>query len=102
MTVRERWIAIVLATIGGGMCLVSLGTFIVTIRNNFLPWYPGLSARDHYIAVGRSYGQGFGAGFFICFFLMLAAAAVGSWVHERRSRSRLQPAHRIGVHRKAG
>jgi hypothetical protein len=74
----------------------------VTIRNNFLPWYPGLPARDHYIAVGRSYSQGFGAGFFLCFFLMLIAAAVGSWVHERRNRDREQPGTPVAIRRKAG
>jgi hypothetical protein len=73
----------VLAVGGIGVCLLSLGTFFMTIHQNTLPWYKGLSAREHYLAVGQSYSQGFAIGFFLCFFLALIAVVIGSWIRER-------------------
>jgi hypothetical protein len=90
VSLRDRWIALVLAVAGIGVCLMSLGTFFMTIHQNTLPWYKGLSAREHYVAVGQSYSHGFAIGFFLCFFLTLIAMAVGSWVRDRTEARRAE------------
>ena len=86
MSTRERWIAVLLALAGIGLCLSALVTFFMTIINNRLPWHPEQTAQDHYLAVGRAYSQGFSIGFFLCFFLALISVAVSAWFHEHRRR----------------
>ena len=82
MKIRNRWLAILVAVAGAGLSTVALVGFLLTMVRNNLPWAPGQSIRDYYIAVGESYSQGFTVGFFLCFFLH-HAVAVRRW--PRRS-----------------
>jgi hypothetical protein len=76
MPIRSRWPAVLVAVSGLGVCVVALGGFIGRIVTNNLPWAAESFAREHYLAVGRSYSEGFMIGFFFCFFLMMAAVAL--------------------------
>jgi len=87
-----RWIAIMLAVAGTGVCITALVSFVVTIVQNDLPWSPGQSIREHYIAIGESYSQGFTVGFFLCFSLTVLAVSAAALI-ERRRRV-LRAAHR--------
>ncbi len=78
MKPRDRRIALLLALAGIGACLTGIIAFVINIANNTLPWYPGQTVREHYQAVGESYGQGFFVGFFLCFFMTLIVLAVWS------------------------
>ncbi len=82
---RQRWTLVFLACVGTAACVAGIAAFVLGIVQNSLPWHPN-SIREHYLAVGDSYSQGFLAGFFLCFFLSLMAVAIGSWVEQRRSR----------------
>ena len=73
---KSRVLTLIVAIAGAGLCLLSLVTFVVTILNNTIPWHPNQSIREHYLAVGRSYGDGFLVGFFLCFFLVMIAVGV--------------------------
>ena len=84
-THRECWILLVLAIAGTGVCLAALIGFVVTVMNNNLDWRPGQTMRDYYVAIGHSYGDGFLVGFFLCFFLSLAATAVAAGRNRKRS-----------------
>jgi hypothetical protein len=81
---RDRWITAGLAVVGLAVCGTGLIGFIWAIFENNLPWHPEQSARDYYQDVGQFYSLGFATGFFICFFLILLAAAVRWWAHSRR------------------
>jgi hypothetical protein len=76
---EHTWKAALVALAGAGICLTAITHFLLTIRYNRLPWSPGQHARDHYLAVGHSYTQGFIVGFFLCLSLAVAAAAVAAW-----------------------
>lgn len=77
------WIAILLAVIGAGICLIALVGFLATVNQNNLSWRAEQSIREHYLAVGDSYSQGFTVGFFLCFFLTLIAVSAWSLVENR-------------------
>lgn len=81
----NRWAAILLAVAGAGVCLVALVGFLLTMTQNNLPWQAGQSIREHYLAVGESYSQGFTVGFFLCFFLTLIVVSVRLWLEQRNS-----------------
>ncbi len=76
MKTRDRRIALLLAFAGIGACLTGTLAFVINIVNNTLPWHPEQTVREHYLAVGDSYGQGFLVGFFFCFFMTLIVLAV--------------------------
>ena len=87
MSPRDRWIAITVSLAGIGVCLAAMLLFLVSIRDNNLPWSSTMDARGHYLAVGQSYSEGFATGFFLCFFLALVVAAIGPWIRARRQAS---------------
>ena len=82
----KRWIAVLLAVAGAGICVAALVGFLITMIQNNLPWEPDQTVREHYLAVGRSYSQGFTVGFFLCFFLSMLAISVAALVERRRRR----------------
>ena len=80
---KSRALTLIVAIAGAGLCLLSLVTFLVTILNNTIPWHPNQSIREHYLAIGRSYGDGFLVGFFLCFFLVMIAVGIDRRVVAR-------------------
>ena len=82
----RRFLMALVPIAGVVVCLIAVLSFVLTIVQNLLPWSPTQSIRDHYLAVGQSYSQGFMAGFFLCLFLMLAGVVV-SGLHHRRPES---------------
>jgi hypothetical protein len=99
MTERDRLLAFMLAIAGIGACITALAGFLLTVVNNTLPWSHALTAREHYLEVGRYYSQGFFVGFFLCFFLSLIAIAVAHGVEQRRLRAGSGEAGRFLVRR---
>ena len=90
----KRRILVVLAVAGTGVCLAALGRFLVRIATNAIPWEHVRSTREHYLAVGASFSEGFAVGFFLCFFLLLIAYSLATaW--ERRSRPARVQAHLV-------
>jgi hypothetical protein len=87
LTQRGRWVAILVAIAGAGVCFSLLVGFVMTIVHNELPWSPEQTVQEHYLAVGDSYSRGFTVGFFLCFFLTIFAVSASSLL-ERRGRSR--------------
>ena len=86
---QSRRIALALAAVGAGFCFFRVVGFFRIIQGNELPW-AGASrfTQAHYQAVGKSYSQGFAAGFFLCFSLAVIAAIVGTWYEANRDRKK--------------
>ena len=82
---RQR-MAIVSVSVAGILASGTLvAAFVLSIVQNTLPLPTGDFVRGHYLAIGDSFSDGFMAGFFLCFFMMLCALVIGSWVEERRA-----------------
>ena len=79
----NRWVAVLLAVAGAAVCLVAVIGFLTTVNHNNLSWQVDQSIREHYLAVGDSYSQGFTVGFFLCFFLTLIAVSARSLLQQR-------------------
>jgi len=85
---------ILFAIAGTGACLILLFRFLLLIVNNRLPWAPSDGIRQHYVAVGNSFSQGFSVGFFLCFFLSLASVGLADWLRGARlATAPLRPLH---------
>ena len=72
--------------VGAAGALTSAGLiaqFLRAYQNNDLGWKKNLSPPEFYDALGRHYGQGFLAGFFLCLFLMLVGAGLQSYRAQR-------------------
>lgn len=87
-SVKKWWIIALLAVAGAGACLTLILSFVLRIVRNELAWGEGDGVRQMYQLVGQSYGQGFVAGFFLCFSLILIAVAVSAWFDQRRTTRR--------------
>jgi len=87
----NRWLAILVAVAGMGVCLVALVGFVLTVLSNNLPWHQARTVREYYQAVGESYSQGFTVGFFLCFFMTMIAVTI-STLFDRRQKTRLRMA----------
>ena len=85
MSRRDRWMLFSMATFGLLLCLGGVAAFFLTMINNTLPWYHAATAPEHYRAVGRSYGQGFTIGFFLCLSLALVAVSLAAKAGDRAS-----------------
>ena len=68
---------------GALACTGLLLRFILAYRDNDLGWRKGISPPEFYDALGRHYGQGFLAGFFLCLCLMLVGAGLQSYRAQR-------------------
>ena len=66
-------------------CSLMLRSFMVRLWENRLPWGAGSTTRDHYLAVGDAYGDGFTTGFFACLSLMLLGSSIVAWIAQRRA-----------------
>ena len=83
MRSQFHWLAILVAVAGLGVCLAALLGFVATIATNNLSWYPGWTVQEHYLEIGRTYGQGFIIGFFLCFFLIMASISLAGAIRVR-------------------
>lgn len=84
MRIRDRRIALWIAIPGLVVCWGAIQGFVIRVLHGELPIVTG--TRDHYLAVGKAYSEGFTAGFFLCFFLTLSAIGVTAWLDRRRER----------------
>ncbi|MBI1950928.1 MAG: hypothetical protein HYS34_06140 [Acidobacteria bacterium] len=68
--------------------------FVRSVARNAIEGGPALASfPEYYRQVGAYYTRGFVTGFFACYFLMMFAVIVGSWVDEiRKSRRAARPA----------
>ena len=84
--IRLTGLAVSLA--GLTVAVVAFSRFIRSVIHNAVDGGPALTRfPEYYRQVGVYYARGFSTGFFVCYFLMLFAMIVGSWVEEtRRSR----------------
>lgn len=83
---RHRTVSLALAVPGVFVCLGAVAAFVLRMSQNGLPDDVGTSVRASYLAVGDAFSRGFAAGFFLCFFLVIVAFAIGTWVEHRRAR----------------
>jgi hypothetical protein len=83
MTRRGEVAAMIVGTAGAFTCTGLLVRFILAYRDNDLGWRKGISPPEFYDALGRHYGQGFLAGFFLCLCLMLVGAGLQSYRAQR-------------------
>ena len=88
---KDRWGVLAAASGGAFVCVAFVVLFFMTIINNHLPWEHAPTAPEHYLAVGKSYSQGFTIGFFLAFSLALVASTFAAWADDQR-RLRRQPA----------
>jgi hypothetical protein len=84
LNTKDRWIVMTFATVGAIVCLGFVVLFFMTIINNHLPWEHAPTAPAHYLAVGKSYSQGFTIGFFLAFSLALVAISFAAWADDRK------------------
>jgi uncharacterized membrane protein len=91
--IRIAGIAVSLAGLAIGAAAL-LG-FLTSVAHNSLAGGPMLARiPEYYRQVGAYYARGFITGFFVCYFLMLLAMIVGSWVDEARKSGRTRRAAR--------
>jgi hypothetical protein len=84
---------VAISMIGLVVATTSLGRFLRAVAANALPGGPALTRYpEYYRQVGAHYARGFTTGFFVCYFLMLLAMIVGSWVDEMRRARAASPA----------
>ncbi len=63
--------------------------FVRDVAGNAIGGGPALiHYPEYYRQVGHYYARGFTTGFFVCYFLMMLAVIVGSWVDEWRTARR--------------
>ena len=82
-TVKPTIRIMVIALAGVGASLAAVVHFVLTVLHNRISWH--LEAREFYLAVGRSYTEGFAIGFFLCFSLAVAATAVAGSLERHSS-----------------
>jgi hypothetical protein len=90
MTRRGEVAAMVVGAAGALTCTALIVRFLLAYRDNMLGWKQGMTPPEFYDALGRHYGQGFLAGFFLCLCLMLLGAGLQSY-RGPRSREPQQP-----------
>ncbi len=78
MQPRHRAVFFAIAIPGLFGSVLAIGRFVLAVRENRLAWHPAQSPREYYQALGSAFSHGFGAGFFLCFFLVLLALAAGA------------------------
>jgi hypothetical protein len=72
--------------------------FVRSVAHNNVDGGPALTRfPEYYLQIGAYYARGFTTGFFVCYFLMLFAMIVGSWVDEIRRARRAASAATSGA-----
>ena len=84
MTKAQRRTAMLIAVPGTLISFLALGAFILRVLHNRLELPSVATIPAFYSAVGDAYGEGFMAGFSLCFFLTLLAVAVSTWYEGRK------------------
>src|SRR5262245_17329914 len=98
MKIRDKRVAIFVAVPGLVVCIAAIQGFVLRVLHGELPWDQTHGTRDHYLAVGTAYSEGFGAGFFLCFFLILLAVGILELLDRRRRRDDVPiPVGPVGV-----
>ena len=89
-----RMAGLVASLIGLALASFALLGFTRSVAQNAIEGGPLLTRHaEYYRQVGSYYARGFTTGFFACYFLMLLALIVGSWVDEvRTARGARRPA----------
>jgi glycerol uptake facilitator-like aquaporin len=92
MSRRDRILAFAIAIPGAFCCVAALALFLGRIVRNEMSVSPGGSAREYYLGIGDAYSGGFVTGFFLSFFLMVLAVAIGTFFEQHRARRQVRPA----------
>src|SRR4029453_12946784 len=79
MTRRGELAAILVGAAGALACGAFIVRFVLAYRDNMLGWKQGMTPPEFYDALGRHYGQGFLAGFFLCLCLMVVGVGLQSY-----------------------
>ena len=88
-----RIAGLVLSFAGLAVSTAALLRFVRSVALNALDGSPRLAHNpEYYLQVGAYYSRGFTTGFFACYFLMMIAILVGSWVDESRKARRARQA----------
>lgn len=98
MNPKESRIALFVALSGVAICISALAWFMFVISDNRLDLSADQPVRDHYVAVGHFYGQGFIVGFFLCLCLAVTAVALSSWIEHRRAERGQDPVRGVRHH----
>ncbi len=88
-TVKPTARLMVIALVGVVTSLAAVVNFVLAVVHNRIPWH--VEAREFYLAVGRSYTEGFAIGFFLCFSLAVAATAVAGTLGQQRPSAQRRP-----------
>lgn len=97
MTNRQRMVSILIGIAGAIASVIALVGFLRKMLHNGLERPDAPTAQAFYRSVGSAYGDGFVAGFALCFFLTLLAVAVGTWFEGRRDRAHKSSPPRVAV-----
>jgi len=83
-----RIAGLAVSVLGLAVAAAALLNFVRSVAHNAIEGGPALARfPEYYRQVGAYYARGFTTGFFACYFLMMLAVIVGTWVDEvRRSR----------------
>jgi hypothetical protein len=83
-----RLAGLTISLAGLAIAAAALLRFVRSVMHNEVQGGPALTRfPEYYRQIGGYYARGFTTGFFVCYFLMLFAMIVGSWVDEiRRTR----------------
>ena len=85
MTRTQQRMTLLVAVPGTIASVLALTAFLLRVFYNRLELPMAATIPAFYNAVGDAYGEGFMAGFSLCFFLVLLAVAIGTW-YEGRSK----------------
>jgi len=80
-----RLIVLAISLAGLTVAAAAFLRFVHSVAANAVEGGPALTRyAEYYKQIGAYYARGFTTGFFACYFLMLLAMIVGSWVDEKR------------------
>lgn len=85
MTNRQRRVYLLIGIAGAIASGFALAGFLLKMLRNGLVAPAAPTIQAFYQSVGSAYGEGFMAGFALCFFLTLLAVAVEGWFERRRA-----------------